>query len=57
MIDANINYYVDGIGNDFVVFLKADNITDEDARVHSSFLKDSVPLPGRGISFGVRGSF
>ena len=57
IIDANINYYVDGIGNDFVVFLKADNITDEDARVHSSFLKDSVPLPGRGVSFGVRGSF
>ncbi|WP_426370480.1 TonB-dependent receptor [Pseudocolwellia sp. HL-MZ7] len=57
MIDANVNYYVDGIGNDFVVFLKADNITDEDARVHSSFLKDSVPLPGRGFSFGVRGSF
>jgi len=57
MIDANINYYVNGIGDDFVVFLKVDNITDEDARVHTSFLKDSVPLPGRGFSIGVRGSF
>jgi iron complex outermembrane receptor protein len=57
MVDANINYYVDSIGNDLAVFLKVDNITDEDARVHSSFLKDSVPLPARGISFGVRGSF
>ncbi len=57
MIDANVNYYVDGIGNDLVLFLKVDNITDEEARVHTSFLKDSVPLPARGFSVGVRGSF
>lgn len=57
MVDANVNYYVDGIGNDFVVFLKVDNITDIEARVHSSFLKETAPLPARGISFGVRGSF
>lgn len=57
MIDANINYYVNGVGDDLVVFLKVDNITDEDARVHTSFLKDSVPLPARGFSVGVRGSF
>ena len=57
MVDANVNYYLDNIGNDFVLFLKVDNITDEDARVHSSFLKDKAPLPARGISVGVRGSF
>ena len=57
MIDANVNYYVNGMGNDFVVFMKVDNITDVEARVHSSFLKDTAPLPARGISFGVRGSF
>lgn len=57
IVDANINYYINGIGDDFVVFLKADNITDEEARVHTSFLKDDVTLPGRGFSMGVRGSF
>jgi len=57
MIDANVNYYVDGVGTDLVVFLKADNILDTDARVHSSFLKDIAPLPARGFSVGIRGSF
>ncbi len=57
MVDAHVNYYVDGIGNDFVVFLKAENILDNDARVHSSFLKDVTPLPARAFSVGVRGSF
>jgi iron complex outermembrane receptor protein len=57
IVDANFNYYVNGIGDDLVVFLKVDNITDEEARVHTSFLKDSVPLPARGFSVGVRGSF
>ncbi|WP_245825344.1 TonB-dependent receptor [Pseudocolwellia agarivorans] len=57
MVDANVNYYIDNIGDDFVVFLKVDNITDVDARVHSSFLKDVAPLPAKGVSLGVRGSF
>jgi len=57
MVDANVNFYVDGIGNDLVVFMKADNIFDTDARVHSSFLKDIAPLPARGFSVGIRGSF
>ncbi len=62
MLDANFNYYLsnlglNGLGDDTVVFVKGQNLTDEDARVHSSFLKDIAPLPGRGISVGVRGSF
>ncbi len=57
MIDANFNYYLDGIGSDFVVFVKANNITNEEARVHTSFLKDLAPLPARGFEIGIRGSF
>ena len=57
MVDANINYYVQGYGNDLVLFLKGENLTDEEARVHGSFLKDVAPLAGRNISVGVRGSF
>jgi iron complex outermembrane receptor protein len=57
LFDAHLNYYLDGIGNDFVVFIKGDNLTNEDARVHTSFLKDIAPLPARNISIGVRGSF
>lgn len=57
ILDANINYYIDGIGNDLVVYVKGNNLTDEVAKVHSSFLKDVSPLPGRNFSIGVRGSF
>ncbi|WDE04955.1 TonB-dependent receptor [Thalassomonas viridans] len=57
MLDANFNYYLEGFGNDAVLYLKGQNLTDKNARVHSSFLKDVAPLPGRGISIGIRGSF
>jgi len=57
MIDAHVNYYVDGIGDDLVIYLKGQNLTNEHARVHSSFLKDVAPLPGRNFSLGIRGSF
>ena len=33
------------------------NLTDREARVHTSFLKDVAPLPGRGFSFGIRTFF
>lgn len=36
---------------------RADNVTDEDARQHTSFLKDVAPLPGRNFSIALRGTF
>ncbi|HEY5665203.1 MAG TPA: TonB-dependent receptor [Gammaproteobacteria bacterium] len=43
-------------GTDFDVslFLRGSNLLDEDARRHSSVVKDFVPLPGRNFAFGVR---
>ena len=40
--------------NAWEVFLDGNNLTNQDARVHTSFLKDDVMLPGRNASFGVR---
>ncbi len=40
---------------DFV--LRGANLADQEARVHSSFLKDIAPLPGRAFTAGVRASF
>jgi len=57
IVDAHVNYYVGGVGNDLVLYLKGQNLTNEHARVHSSFLKDVAPLPGRNFSLGIRGSF
>jgi len=39
------------------VMLRGRNLTDEDARNHSSFLKDRILLPGRDISLAYRLKF
>jgi len=38
---------------EYTLFLKGENLTDSLARNHLSFLKESAPLPGRQISFGL----
>lgn len=38
-------------------FVRAENLTNADARVHTSFLKDIAPLPGRAFTAGVRATF
>lgn len=39
------------------VLLRGTNLTDQEARNHLSFLKDSVPLPGRDVGLSLRLSF
>ena len=38
-------------------FLTGANLTNEDARQHTSFLKDIAPLPGRTVTLGLRATF
>lgn len=57
MVDANISYFTSIQGYDFEIFAKGRNLTDEEARVHTSFLKDLAPLPGRSVMLGVRANF
>jgi len=38
-------------------FLRFDNIFDEDARVHTSFIRNIAPLPGRNAIAGLRFQF
>ncbi|WP_434030246.1 TonB-dependent receptor [[Pseudomonas] boreopolis] len=54
MVDAHVAYHIDRANTAWEVFLDGNNLTDQDARVHTSFLKDDVMLPGRNYSFGVR---
>lgn len=60
---ATDSYYTLDIGVSYnflpeiQLFLKGYNLTDEYARVHSSFLKDKAPLPARNIAAGVSGRF
>ncbi|MEQ1618688.1 MAG: TonB-dependent receptor [Terricaulis sp.] len=46
-------------GEDGALTLRLDgrNLTDEEGRVHASFLKDELPLPGRNVRFSVAASF
>ncbi|KGJ87159.1 TonB-dependent receptor [Colwellia psychrerythraea] len=57
MVDANINYHFTLGQQDLAVYLKGTNLTDEYAKVHTSFLKDLTPLAGRSIAVGIRSSF
>lgn len=57
LVDANISYTLSALGQDIDLYLKGTNLTDTEARVHSSFLKDIAPRPGRSIAVGIRGYF
>ena len=37
--------------------VSANNLTNEEVRLHTSFLKDLVPLPGRNFRLSIQGSF
>jgi iron complex outermembrane receptor protein len=39
------------------LFVKGNNLTDELALVHTSFLKNSAPLPGRSVEIGLKFDF
>jgi iron complex outermembrane receptor protein len=39
------------------LFLRGNNLTNQDMRVHTSFIKDFAPLPGRSIVAGARLTF
>jgi iron complex outermembrane receptor protein len=58
MVDAHIAWHLDTAhDNAWEVFLDGSNLLDEEARPHTSFLKELAPLPGRGVAFGVRTFF
>jgi iron complex outermembrane receptor protein len=57
LLDASVQYEFGGQGVEWIVYAKGNNLTDEEARVHTSFLKDQAPLPGRNLTLGVRALF
>jgi len=54
LVDAQVSY---AISDGLKIYLKGNNLTDEYARVHASFLKDKAPLPARSYALGISGSF
>lgn len=54
LVDAHAAWHLDRGATSLELFVDATNLTDATARVHTSFLKDRVVLPGRGVAAGVR---
>ena len=55
LVDAHVAWHIDtASGREWEVFVDGSNLTNREARPHTSFLKDVVPLPGRNVVLGVR---
>ncbi len=54
LLDAQVSYHWDTQTFGWEAYLKGTNLTDEEARLHTSFLKDKVPMMGRGFIGGLR---
>ncbi len=57
LLSASASYRVKAGPVEFDVYVKGTNLTDEEARLHTSFVKDIAPLAGRGALLGVRATF
>jgi iron complex outermembrane receptor protein len=56
-LNAGLFYRPFGTSDRLVLRLDGRNLTDEEGRVHASFLKDELPLPGRNVRFVVTTAF
>ncbi len=57
LLGASLSYQV-SLGNvDSTFYIRGVNLTDEEARLSTSFLKDVAPLAGRGVIVGLRAEF
>ena len=57
LINAGISYKTSIGGVESTCFLRGVNLTDEEARLSTSFVRDIAPLAGRGIVAGIRTEF
>ena len=57
LVDLQVTYDINRWLPGTSIYLKGQNLTDEYARVHASFLKDKAPLPARSVAVGISGKF
>jgi iron complex outermembrane receptor protein len=58
LMNADARWRLNGMsGIELELFLNASNLGDEEARKHTSFVKDVAPLPGRNYTLGIRSRF
>ncbi|MEZ0388522.1 MAG: hypothetical protein ACAI34_15730, partial [Verrucomicrobium sp.] len=56
-LNADLSYNLVSGPVAYNFYVRGTNLTDERAREHTSFLKDILPLAGRGVVIGVKTSF
>ena len=57
MMNLTLGYELRTLRTQWELFVRGVNLLNEDARMHSSFLKEIAPLSGRGVVTGVRIAF
>jgi iron complex outermembrane receptor protein len=57
LVDVDASFRLPMGASSVLLFLRASNLLDEDARQHASALKDIAPLPGRSLHLGARAEF
>ncbi|KJK25606.1 TonB-dependent receptor [Burkholderiaceae bacterium 16] len=57
LLGVSITYKFKVAGSQTLVYLRGDNLTNQDARMATSILRDIAPLPGRSVKLGVRTTF
>lgn len=57
MVNVGVSYSGRYDGTPWQVYLKGNNLGDQLAYAHTSFIKNAAPLEGRNLSLGVRVSF
>jgi iron complex outermembrane receptor protein len=57
LVQAYADYHLGGGNYDWVVYLRGNNLLDEEIRDHTSFIKNAAPAAGIGVDIGTRISF
>jgi iron complex outermembrane recepter protein len=57
LMNASVSYDLQIAGVATTFYVRGNNLTDEEARQSTSFLKDIAPMAGRGVITGLRAEF
>ena len=57
ILGLEISHRTQWVGAEWLLYLRGTNLLDEEARRHSSLLKEFMPLPGRALVAGLRAEF
>ncbi len=56
-LDGHVHYHIDTANGHWLLFLKANNLLDQEIRNATSFLRNIAPEPAQSVELGVRMSF